>query len=69
MFNHYNRVRANFAAMLQEQDNNTENWSEPLTHDNFKATTDKYSIGAKLHADSIPLSLVLAAQTLFTLSA
>ena len=32
----------------QEQDNNTENWSEPLTHDNFKATTDKYSIGEPL---------------------
>ncbi len=30
---------------MQEQENNTENWSEPLTHDNFKAATEKYSIG------------------------
>lgn len=31
--------------VVQDQQNNTENWTEPLTHDNFKATTDKYSIG------------------------
>ncbi|KAK9838766.1 hypothetical protein WJX74_002928 [Apatococcus lobatus] len=27
-----------------DQQNNTEDWTEPLTHDNFKATTEKYSI-------------------------